>query len=341
MDTTAFIRRNKPSWAELEALLGLLGKRSARAEAAQLDRFGELYRTASAHLAYLQTHAPASEATVLLNDLVSRSHNQLHAGGTAGKSHPLRFMLYGFPMLIKMRMPFILLAGLLFGFGGLLGYLAISANPSVIHAVLPAGMADGVDPSRVNSDRGDINSAIMSAEIMTNNIRVAVLAFLSGVTLGFFTLYLMVFNGLLIGALAAVFAQTGYTYTFWAYILPHGVIELLAIFIAGGAGFYMGYKFFVPGELPRGLVFVQSAKESALLLLGTIPLFVIAGLIEGYITPAVLPLWVKYAIAGLTLVACVAYYLYGTSRGARAEGESGAVGERGGMQLALEGKGTP
>ncbi|MCM3748726.1 stage II sporulation protein M [Paenibacillus pasadenensis] len=334
MDTTSFIRRNKPAWAELEALLAALGKRKARADAGQLDRFAELYRTASAHLAYLQTYAPASETTALLNDLVSRSHNQLHAGGAAGQSRPLQFMLYGFPMLIKQRLPFVLLAGLLFGFGGVLGYLAIGANPAAIHAVLPAGMADGINPALVNSDRGDLNSAIMSAEIMTNNIRVAALAFISGVTLGFLTLYLMVFNGLLIGALAAVFAQAGYTYTFWAYILPHGVIELLAIFIAGGAGFYMGYSFFVPGELPRRLQFIRSAKESALLLLGTLPLFVIAGLIEGYITPATLPLWLKYCIAGLTLAACAAYYWHGTARGPKA-GQSG-----GGMSAAFSGKGT-
>lgn len=334
MDTTTFIRRHKPAWAELEGLLGQLGRRKARPDAAQLDRFAELYRSASANLAYLQTHAPASEAALLLGDLVSRAHNQLYAGGAAGRSKPLEFLLWGFPLLLKRRLPFIALAGALLLLGMLLGYLAVRDNSAAVHSLLPAGMADRIDPARTADDRGDINSAIVSAEIMTNNIRVAVLAFLSGVTLGLFTIYLMAFNGMLVGGLAAVFAQAGYTYTFWAYILPHGVIELAAIFIAGGSGFYMGYKFFVPGELPRGIVFVQAAKESALLLLGTIPLFVIAGLIEGYITPASLPLELKYGVAGLTLAAFAAYCVYGAKRGEREQGGGSGGGDaRGSLSL--------
>jgi uncharacterized membrane protein SpoIIM required for sporulation len=149
---------------------------------------------------------------------------------------------------------------------------------------------------------------------MTNNIRVAVLAFVSGITLGLGTIYLLVTNGLLIGALAAVFVQSGKSYIFWAYILPHGIIELTAIFIAGGAGLYMGYRIFVPGPYSRKHRFLESAKESAQLMLGTIPLFVIAGIIEGYITPSAISLEAKYLVASATLLLFAVYYVYGASK---------------------------
>jgi uncharacterized membrane protein SpoIIM required for sporulation len=313
MDITAFIRRYKSQWSELDSLLSELGGRGKRAGAEQLDRFHELYRSASSHLAYLQTHASGSEAALHLNDLVSRAHNTMHGAGE-GSSRLGAFFRTGFPQLVRQRGWFIGAATLLFLLGGLFSYLSVWQDPMAVHYVLPAGISDAIDPSATNSDRGDVHSPIMSTTIMTNNIRVAVMAFLSGITLGIGTIYLMVYNGLMIGALAAVFAREGYSYTFWAYILPHGIIELTAIFIAGGAGLYMGYRFFVPGALPRRLVFLQSAKESALLLIGSLPLFVVAGLIEGYITPVFLPLWAKYAVATLTLAVLAAYYLLGTLR---------------------------
>jgi uncharacterized membrane protein SpoIIM required for sporulation len=149
---------------------------------------------------------------------------------------------------------------------------------------------------------------------MSNNIKVAVLAFVGGITFGVATVYFMIFNGLLLGALAAVYWQAGKSYEFWAYILPHGVIELTAIFIAGGAGLYMGYRMFVPGQYPWGLQLIRTAKESVQLLMGTIPLFVIAGIIEGFITPSSLSLTTKYAVAIGTLALLTGYYIYGRLR---------------------------
>ena len=145
----------------------------------------------------------------------------------------------------------------------------------------------------------------MSAAIMTNNIQVAILAFAGGVTFGLLTVYLLIYNGIIIGALAALFWQHGKAYEFWAYIVPHGMIELTAIFIAGGAGLLMGYKLFVPGHFSRGYQLKQQAKRSVQLFLGTIPLFVIAGIIEGFITPASISLEAKYIVAFLTVIGLI------------------------------------
>ncbi|MDD9272198.1 stage II sporulation protein M [Paenibacillus sp. GCM10023248] len=311
MDITRFIREHKSQWTELEELLLQLNRRKRGLSASHVNRFTKLYQAVSVHLATLQTHSPAGETTVYLNHLVSQAHNALYRESNRSGTQLKQFFLQYFPSLIQARAAFILFALVLFLLGGLLGFLSVWHDPLNLSLIMPGAIADNIDPSKTANPRGDLHSPLVSTAIMTNNIRVAVLAFISGVTLGIGTVYLMISNGLLVGALAAVFMHAGKSYVFWAYILPHGIIELTAIFIAGGAGLYMGYRFFVPGPYPRKLLFLESAKESAQLLIGTIPLFVIAGIIEGYITPSTLSLEMKYLIAGVTLLLLAVYYAYG------------------------------
>ncbi|WNQ10303.1 stage II sporulation protein M [Paenibacillus aurantius] len=313
MDIPSFVKRNRPLWRELEELLPLAEKRS-RLKAADIDRLTELYQTASSHLAAMQAAHPGDERTAYLNHLVGRAHNAVYQESARSRGRLSAFYLHRFPQMIGERGPFVLLALFLFVLGGFSGFLAVQADPLNLNSILPPSIAEGIHPEETDQPRGDLHSPLVSTQIMTNNIRVAVLAFLSGVTLGIGTVYLLVYNGVLVGALAAVFLQAGRSYVFWAYILPHGVIELTAIFIAGGAGLFMGYRMFVPGPYSRKYRFQQTAKESALLLLGTLPLFVAAGVIEGYLTPSTLSLEGKYLVAGATLLLLAVYYLYGRYR---------------------------
>ncbi|KRF19475.1 stage II sporulation protein M [Paenibacillus sp. Soil787] len=314
MNISRFIREHKSQWTELEQLLIQLNKRKSSLQASHVNRFTELYKVASAHLATLQTHMPADETTLYLNHLVSQAHNAMYKENNKSSKQMKEFFLHYFPSLIRARSVFVGFALFLFLLGGLLGFLSVWNDPLNLSMIMPGAMADSFDPSKTAGPRGDLHSPLVSTAIMTNNIRVAVLAFISGVTLGIGTIYLMISNGLIVGALAAVFMKSGKSYVFWAYILPHGIIELTAIFIAGGAGLYMGYRFFVPGPYPHKLRFLESAKESALLLIGTIPLFIIAGIIEGYITPSTMSLEIKYLIAGVTLLLLALYYGYGISK---------------------------
>ena len=121
----------------------------------------------------------------------------------------------------------------------------------------------------------------------------------------------------MLGALAALYWVYGNSYDFWAYIVPRGMIELSAIFIASGSGIAMGYKFLVPGHLPRSYQLKKQALRSVQLLIGTIPLFIIAGFIEGFITPSPLPLLAKYLVACLTIIALGLYIAYGKRKGSQ------------------------
>ncbi|MEK8132286.1 stage II sporulation protein M [Paenibacillus filicis] len=315
MDIQRFIRDHRPVWSELERLLERFDRRKREVQAEEIDRLTSLYKQASSHLAYAQTYYAGDEVETFLNQLVTRAHHTLYAEQWKSGTRIGEFFKRHFIGYMLERRWFILLATLLFLIGGVSGFAAVWQDPLNLYAVLPASIADNVDPQRVGENHDSVQHAIMSSTIMTNNIRVAVLAFVSGITFGILTVYLMAYNGLIIGALAALFWQSGRSYSFWAYILPHGIIELTAIFIAGGAGLYMGYRMIVPGIYTRKYMFLRSVKESALLLIGTIPLFVIAGIIEGYITPSGLSLEVKYGFAGLTLLALAVYVMYGVVSG--------------------------
>ncbi len=314
MDPAQRIQRYKEVWSELERLLDALNHIRRPISAGDIDRLTALYKSAAAHLSAMRTQWPNDPTATYLNHLVARAHHVLYKQSDKGASRIGRFLGTYFPSLIRRRQPFILIAGALFLLGMIAGFAAVGSDPLNLYLVLPANIANAIDPAATNAPRGDLHSPLVSTEIFINNIRVAMLIFVSGVTLGIGTVYLLAYNGLIVGALAAVFMQAGESYVFWAYILPHGIIELTAIFIAGGAGLYMGYRFFVPGAYPRKRQFLQAAKESVQLLLGTIPLFVIAGIIEGYVAPSQLPLGVKYAAAGGTLLLLVLYYVYGQFR---------------------------
>lgn len=317
MDIQRLLRRYRTDWKELEELLGVFSKTPGRIESAHIRRLTRLYKKTSSHLSLIQTRYPQDELTGYLNRLVTEAHHTLYREKhRSAKQLSGFFRSYLFGMLSRRR-SFIGAAALLFALGALSGFAAVLTDPGNLYAVLPQQIAGHVDPARTGKGLEAAPHAIISTQIMTNNIRVAVLAFVSGITFGIWTVYLLAFNGLLVGALAAVYWKAGESYLFWAYILPHGVIELTAIFIAGGAGLYMGYRMFVPGSRPWKLQLLQSAKESVQLLLCTVPLFVAAGIIEGYITPSALSLEAKYAVAVLTLLVLAAYCLYGSMQAKR------------------------
>ena len=168
----------------------------------------------------------------------------------------------------------------------------------------------------------------MSAAIMTNNIRVAAMAMGFGILAGVGTAYILFYNGLIVGAL---FAQTALVaggrniMYFWALILPHGVLELIAVFLAGSVGLLIGRGLLMPGDMTRKDALVKNARAAIALVPGLVILLIIAGLIEGFFTPMDVPPYIKLGFAGLTLVGFVLYCM----RGVRAARRAGVEAEGG------------
>jgi uncharacterized membrane protein SpoIIM required for sporulation len=311
MDLKLFIKQHRRDWELLEQTLKDLAKRKRSLTAERVEQFQLLYRKAANHLSFSQTYFPDDEVTNYLNDLVAKAHNILYRDqATTSLSQLKHFFGKTFIHLMIEQRRFILVAFLLFLMGGIGSFLAVMNDPLHLYSILPTEIAKHVDPAQLGH-KGVIDSAAMSAQIMTNNIQVAILAFVGGITLGSFTIYLLINNGIMIGALAALFWQSGKFYDFWAYIVPHGLIELTAIFIAGGSGLLMGYRILVPGPYSRAFQLKRQALRSVQLLLGTIPLFIVAGIIEGYITPAHISLEAKYAFSLLTVIGLILYVWIG------------------------------
>ncbi|MBS4217576.1 stage II sporulation protein M [Bacillus sp. FJAT-49711] len=311
MNIKQFIKQHREEWNRLEQLINILQKRKSAYTAADIEHFNKLYQKAAQNLSYCQTFFPKEEVTLYLNGLVSKAHNLLYKDQTTSFKQIRHFFSTTFIGLLLGQWKAVVIAMFLFTLGALGSFFSVINDPLHLYSILPADIAQNVDPERLGSSDGAVDSPLMSASIMTNNIQVAILAFAGGVTFGLLTVYVMIYNGIIVGALAALFWQYGKSYDFWAYIVPHGMIELTAIFIAGGAGLLMGYKLLVPGQFSRSFHLKHQAKRSVQLLLGTVPLFIIAGIIEGFITPAAISLEWKYIVALITVFGLIFYVLIG------------------------------
>lgn len=311
MNLAQFIKSYRPDWQRLEEQIVEMNKSKRKLTNKKINSFHQTYIKVTQSLSYSQTYFPNEEVTFYLNELVAKAHNLLYRDTVSSKSQFRHFFTQTFIKLLTEQRNFVLLAMIFFCIGAVGGYFSVLADPLNLYTILPAQIAYSVDPEYLGTSDGMPGASLMSVNIMTNNIQVAFLAFAGGITFGLLTTFVLIYNGIIIGALAALFWHSNMSYEFWAYIVPHGIIELTAIFIAGGAGLLMGYKLLAPGPFKRSYQLKAQAKRSVQLLLGTIPLFIIAGIIEGYITPSTLSLEMKYLVAFITLIGLIAYILIG------------------------------
>ncbi|WP_280769547.1 stage II sporulation protein M [Salipaludibacillus daqingensis] len=313
MKVTQFVQQHRDDWKKLEQLVATMHKKRKKLAGKDIEQFHKLYQKTAQQLSYSQTYFENEEVTSYLNGLVAKSHNLLYKDQLSSMKQLGHFFTTAFIGLLAEQWRFVVAAMVLFTIGVVGSFISVYNDPLHLYSILPADIAQATDPERLGEGAGMMDASLMSASIMTNNIQVAIMAFAGGLLFGTLTVYILVFNGIIVGGLAGLFWHYEMTYEFWAYIVPHGMIELAAIFIAGGAGLLMGYKLFVPGEFTRMYQLKVHAKRSVQLLLGTIPLFVIAAAIEGFITPAAISLEAKYAVAIITVVGLILYVMIGNA----------------------------
>jgi uncharacterized membrane protein SpoIIM required for sporulation len=226
-----------------------------------------------------------------------------------------RFFLQDFPRHFRAAGPFVLAAFLMFALPALVGYLLVVADPLAAEQLLPPQVTSAVRDGRLWTEMAQDSRPLFSSLIMTNNIRVTVLAFGGGMLLGTLTTYVLLTNGLSIGAIFGYTQTYGLAGDLAAFISPHGYLELSVVFIAGGAGLQLGWSVLHPGLLARRDALGRAAQRAVVLLLGAVPLLVVAGLIEGFVSPSGLPNGLKYALGLATAAALYAFLLRaGTAR---------------------------
>lgn len=314
MDERSFVRKRGAAWERLEALLARAGRRGLRQlSAPDLFELGRLYRWTTSDLAYAQGHGFDPQIVHYLNRLTARAHAYVY-GSTVetGRARVTRFFAETFPREFRRSWQYIGLCVALTVLWAAVAYGIVAHDPSNAYALLPESMV----PSHITKSLHDSNfafspqaSAGMSSLLITNNVRVAYMAFAAGiVTLGAGTLYLIVFNALMLGALGALFAHAGFGPDFWATVAPHGFIELTAIQIAGGAGLLIAAGALLPGRLRRRDAIAQNGARAGILIAGVTAMLCVAGIIEGFFSPLRYPAGVRAGVGIVTAAALIAYF---------------------------------
>ncbi len=316
VDVLSFRRRYETEWRVLEELLAGRTRRGVRA--LRGDRIGELtrlYQEVTSHLSYARAYYPDHDVTLYLNALAARAHLVVY-GKQGGQWRSVgRFLAADFPAAVRSCGVFFALSWSIMLSGMGVGFIAVLLSQNSLYAFLPASFVQMFHPSKAGPHV--VNAPLMASSIMSHNIEVTVLSFLGAFTFGLFTVYELYFNGLLLGALAALFLRAHRSLLFWSLILPHGCIELTAISIAGTAGLSVAYRFLVPGRLTRRESFRMAFLTGGRLLAGTMVMLVVAGTIEGFLTPSTLSIGFKYAFAACTAVLLALYFTLAGRHGSR------------------------
>ncbi|HEY1428049.1 MAG TPA: stage II sporulation protein M [Candidatus Tumulicola sp.] len=310
---TQFRVAREASWLRLDALIAQAGRRGVRSlRGGTAVEAGRLYRSAAADLAYARGREFDSALVEYLNRLTARAHAVIYGaavesgggriGAFFGRTFPREFRRSFGTIAICIAITMATAVG---------SYAVVRAHPERAVALLPRELV----PDRIQKSLHDSNfgfdrsySPAVSAEIITNNVKVAAIAFAGCVTLGILTVYIIAFNGLMLGGLAGLFTNAGYGTDYWATIAPHGVIELTAIQIAGAAGLLIAAGVLYPGRLSRKDAIRANARRAATLIAGVATMLIVAGTIEGFLSPQRWPANVRIGIGACTAIALILYF---------------------------------
>ena len=312
MRQAVFVNRRKAGWDRLEGLLGRIERRSFRSlHPEELGELGRLYRWATSDLAYAQGHHFDASLRSYLNRLTARAHAYVYGADVSmGGNRLRRFFTHGFPSEIRRSRWYILACAALFVSSAALAYWLVIVKPVNAYALLPAELIRPLHASLHDTNfKFDRDLApVMSSAIMTNNIRIAIYTFAGGALLALPTVYELIFNGLMVGGLGAMYTNAGFGYDFWATIAPHGCIELTAIVISSAAGVMLAAPVFNPGRLRRIDALKRNARRAGVLILGVCCMLVVAGSIEGFFSPLRFPPETRLAVGAFTIVLMVIYF---------------------------------
>ncbi|HWG51545.1 MAG TPA: stage II sporulation protein M [Candidatus Acidoferrales bacterium] len=320
MISAHWLAKRQSHWDRLERLLNQTSSQGLGSlTRAELQELGLLYRQAAADLSTLREDPSGKTYARSLNLLLFRAHNTIYSGQKSSAAGILHFYRAVWPGIFRRNLRLINAAFLLFALGGLAGLLLSITQPEFMRLFLGPQMMDTIEKHKMWTESVVAVKPLASSRIMTNNLSVTFIAFAMGITAGVGTVLSMVFNGLLLGVVGAACWLGGMSLSLWSFVAPHGVLELPAIFIAGGAGLRIAQGMLFPGMLPRRDSLARAGGEAVRLVLGVIPILILAGTIEGFISPSPAISWHwKFILAGG--IAMVFFsYLFFCARGELAE----------------------
>jgi uncharacterized membrane protein SpoIIM required for sporulation len=306
--SASWLQKRRRYWARIDELITRSGRNGIRnLSHSELQELALLYRQTASDLATIREDASSRDLAHYLNQLLGRAHNLIYMGRKSRPSGIIRFYRETFPQVFHETLPYTLTAGAIFWALAAVGAVMAIVNPSFQRYLLGNEMMETIAKKQMWTHSLVTVKPLASSAIMTNNISVSLTTFALGITAGLGTVWMLALNGLLFGVVSAACWEAGMSQQLFSFVAPHGVVELPAIFIAGGAGLLLAKGFLFPGLLPRRASLVLEGGRAVRLALGIIPMLILAGTVEGFVSPSDIPVALKYTVAAVMFCLLLLY----------------------------------
>lgn len=327
MHLEELVEEHGPSWERLGTLARKASGRSSRLTGAEIDELTSLYLLTSSHLAWLRTHHRDLPVVGRVTTAVGLANGAIYGARRGAWTSITTFFATTFPAAVWFhRRRVLVAAAVLLGSALAMGTWLANSDAAIEASADPTTRA-----AYLESDFEDYYSSApaeqFSTEVFVNNVQVAFYAFAAGITLGIGTILILAYNGALGGVAGGLFHHAGRAEVFWGLVLPHGLLEISAIIVAGAAGIGLGWSLVAPGDQPRSRALAEEGGRSVTVVLGLIPVFGVAAVIEAFVTPSGLPTSLRIATGA---IAALGFWTWLVSSGsaAAAAGHTGRLTDR-------------
>jgi uncharacterized membrane protein SpoIIM required for sporulation len=316
MDLDAYVLAHHAEWQRLEDL-----SRKRRLDGRECDELVERYQRVATHLSFVRTTAPDATVVAYLSSVLSRARNR--SGVTRGGTwHGVRtFVVERFPAaLYRLRWWWLATAAANAVVTAVMMWWLLD-HPNVEQSLLSSRDVDQLVNHRFSGYYSQYAASHFAAEVWINNVWVTALCLALGV-LGLPVLYLLFTNIANLAIIGSIMTRHGHAAQFWGLILPHGLLELTAVFVAGGVGLRLFWSWVEPGDLTRADSFAREGRTAGTVALGLAGVLAVSGCIEAFVTPSPLPTWARIAI-GVLAEATFLTYVFVLGRQAVHRGHTG------------------
>lgn len=329
--STQFRDEREDSWYELEALVRRVERHGLRnLTREELQRLPTLYRSAVSSHSVARAISLDRNTLDYLEDLVRRSYVVMYTVKTPLLTAAIQFFWYGFPTVVRRRWRQLALSMAVMVGAIICGYVVVSADPESYYSIVPAEMTGSHDPTASTEELRDVlyppsfrsssdeegaeegaeELQVFASTLFTHNFKIGLMCIGLGFAAAAPVFYLLFYNGLMLGAIAAIYDAHGLGLDFWGWVLPHGVTELGAVILCGMAGIVLGQALVFPDRVGRIATLAARGRELACVAVGAFVMFMIAALIESFFRQLVQDPAIRWSLAGLTLVAWICFFCF-------------------------------
>lgn len=326
MDIDRYIQRNEPTWRRLEQLAALARSARRRMDDDELAELVASYQRVSAQLSHARTTYADPELNARLSQLLGEARVVIYRTRSNPGRAVVTFWSRTFPAAVWCSRRFIGVAALCFLLPAIAIGFWLAGSTEALNASIPPELQHVIAQREFSEYYRSDAAQNFAGTVSVNNAFVAFLTFALGVVPVIGPVSVLFSNGLNVGAMAAVMHHAGEGPQFWGLILPHGLLEISSILVAGGAGLQISWAMIAPGDRTRGAALKNAGLRSVVIVIGLVACFVVAGFIEGFVTPSDLPTAMRIAI-GIAVLVLFVTYVVGFGRRAARDGATGLFGE--------------